>query len=945
LIEFIVTELSALENKRITTTVIVDIMNCIGRCVVAGNVRRSSEIAIGFHNNDEFLSLKDNSNLMTLSAQKSEIEKNHIWARAYTEEIINKEKKIFNLSVLDPKYIETKTRIASLLNDRKNTLSKDETWSEIIDQINNLPLIHHRWASNNTVFIDDSDDINDRDLFDLGSADLEALAKQTATNGEPGYASLKTIRAYGRLVDPPNWKDYRVKGFNPCVTGDTLIAVADGRQAVHISVLVAKGKDVPVFCINPKTGRNHVRWGRNPRKTGEQVQILKVELDDGSFIRVTENHKFIMRNGTQCEAKFLKKGSSLMPFGKGRYINNNRDDWWIDDFTGHRGKRLESHTVVEFTQGRDPIKFPVEVVHHINENHWDNNWQNLEIKFNTEHSQEHSEGMQNAMFGKTHSETTKQKIGASSLERWQDPNYVKNVKEKISEGVRNSSKFNNIGKYERSEEQLKAIAEIGRAQYKERLTVNCLSCKEEMVVIKENYEADFTVALCSYACTNTYETGKSTRVRKQEYLNTESGKEHITRAGKTSVLNKALRQGKWMIERFGSINPNTWDSLKKTYKFETGAFNAISAKVIEENFNNWEEFETEATNFNHKVVAVHLDNIEDVYNITVDEFHNYAVITNEHYKQRNNANEKMSGIFIANCGEQSLEHMELCCLVETFPTNHDTLEDYKQTLKFAYLYAKVVTCITTHNTKTNAVMGRNRRIGTSQAGIMRMYLEQGMSECIRWWDAGYKFLKQLDEDYSGWMGVPASIKITSVKPGGTIPLLVGEEGGMKSTISEYYMRTIRMDHNSSLVKVLANAGFRVEPDQTTPRSSVVYFPVHSPSKRYAKDITIWEQMALLVNLQTYWSDNMVSATITFQPHEAQDIARVLEIYKGKFKAVSFLPYSDHQYAQAPYIPCTKEEYEYAMSKISKIDFSAIDNSSVHEVVAEDKFCSSDKCEI
>lgn len=297
------------------------------------------------------------------------------------------------------------------------------------------------------------------------------------------------------------------------------------------------------------------------------------------------------------------------------------------------------------------------------------------------------------------------------------------------------------------------------------------------------------------------------------------------------------------------------------------------------------------------------------------------------------------------CAEQTLWDNELCCLVETFPTKHESLEDYLVTLKYAYLYAKVVTMIPTHRMKTNAVISRNRRIGTSMAGIAEMYLEKGLRKCIEWWDTSYNYIKELDKDYSGWMGIPESIKITSVKPGGTVPLLVGVEGGMKFTSSEYYIRTIRMDHMSPLVEKLRSAGYRIEKDKYTPRSIVAYFPVHAKQKRYARDISIWEQLALYVALQRYWSDNMVSATITFKPEESQDIARVLDVYSGQIKAISFLPLFDSQYFQAPYTSCTEDEYNQLNSRIDR--YVSLRDLVIKEIAhaEEEKFCSGDKCEI
>jgi len=292
------------------------------------------------------------------------------------------------------------------------------------------------------------------------------------------------------------------------------------------------------------------------------------------------------------------------------------------------------------------------------------------------------------------------------------------------------------------------------------------------------------------------------------------------------------------------------------------------------------------------------------------------------------------------CGEITLWDGELCCLSESFPTKHKTLEEYKHTLKYAYLYAKVVSCIPTHNATTNAVIARNHRIGVSMAGIWEMYETLGMRECVRWWREGFAYIRELDDDYSGWMSVGRSIKVTTVKPGGSVPLLCGIEGGMKMPISRFYMRTIRIEENSPLARSIALAGYRVEPDLTTPRTVVAYFPCRElKAKRVSRDVSIWEQCELFTALQAHWSDNQVSATITFKPEEAGEIERVLNIYTGRWKSVSFLPLWDHQYPQAPYIPCSEAEYEAAIASVKPL----VLEEDVHD--SEDKFCSGDKCEI
>jgi ribonucleoside-triphosphate reductase len=115
------------------------------------------------------------------------------------------------------------------------------------------------------------------------------------------------------------------------------------------------------------------------------------------------------------------------------------------------------------------------------------------------------------------------------------------------------------------------------------------------------------------------------------------------------------------------------------------------------------------------------------------------------------------------CLEQSLESYELCCLVETYPIHHESLEDYERTLKFAYLYAKTVTLVPTHNEDTNEVMLRNRRIGLSQSGIAQFIDKKGIHEYKKWCEKGYETVQYYDKVYADWFKIPRSVKTTSVK--------------------------------------------------------------------------------------------------------------------------------------------------------------------------------------
>ncbi|MDX9975167.1 MAG: hypothetical protein RBU21_19425, partial [FCB group bacterium] len=293
------------------------------------------------------------------------------------------------------------------------------------------------------------------------------------------------------------------------------------------------------------------------------------------------------------------------------------------------------------------------------------------------------------------------------------------------------------------------------------------------------------------------------------------------------------------------------------------------------------------------------------------------------------------------CAEQSLESYEICNLVETFPSLHETFDEYKRTLKFAYLYAKTVTLIPTHNERTNAIMLRNRRIGLSQSGIVESFEKHGRREHLRWCDEGYKYVASLDKIYSQWLCIPESIKKTSVKPSGTVSLMPGVTPGIHYPHSHYYMRTIRLDKTSPLVEPIKRAGYHIEESVYGDNTFVAYFPVEQRNyERSKNDVSIWEQVENVAQMQYYWADNQVSATVTFKAEEAKDIPKVLELYETRLKSISFLPMVDHQYAQAPYQQITREQYLDATANLQPLDFTNLNTDET-----QDLFCDGDKCQL
>lgn len=275
------------------------------------------------------------------------------------------------------------------------------------------------------------------------------------------------------------------------------------------------------------------------------------------------------------------------------------------------------------------------------------------------------------------------------------------------------------------------------------------------------------------------------------------------------------------------------------------------------------------------------------------------------------------------CGEQSLESYELCCLVESFTSHHESADDYLRTLKFAYLYAKTVTLLPTHNARTNQVMLRNRRIGLSQSGIVQAFEKFGRRKILRdFCDAGYAEVRRWDRVYAEWLCIPQSIKVTCVKPSGTVSLVVGATPGIHYPEAAYYWRHVRVASDSIMISILHDAGYFIEPSLTDPqRTSVVRFAVDESYVRPVGEVSMWEQTQNVADYQKYWTDNQPSCTVKFKRSEAAQLPQLLQCYEDRLKCISLLPNDDHNYPQAPYVACTKEEVDAYNAALRPIDFS------------------------
>jgi ribonucleoside-triphosphate reductase len=272
------------------------------------------------------------------------------------------------------------------------------------------------------------------------------------------------------------------------------------------------------------------------------------------------------------------------------------------------------------------------------------------------------------------------------------------------------------------------------------------------------------------------------------------------------------------------------------------------------------------------------------------------------------------------CAEQSLADKETCCLAEIYLPNITSEEELFEVSKYLYRINKHSLSLPCHHPETEAIVHKNMRMGIGVTGYLQATAEQ------RGWLTGvYTKLREYDKEYSASHKWPPSIKLTTVKPSGTLSLLAGVTPGVHPGYSQYFVRRIRMASNSNLVTLCRENGYDVEYQRNFDGSEdkntvVVSFPCKYPAGTVvAKDVTAIDQMNFVKELQTNWSDNSVSCTVYYRKEELPAIKEWLkDNYNSSVKTVSFLLHNDHGFDQAPYEEISKEKYEELAAKVKQI---------------------------
>ena len=306
------------------------------------------------------------------------------------------------------------------------------------------------------------------------------------------------------------------------------------------------------------------------------------------------------------------------------------------------------------------------------------------------------------------------------------------------------------------------------------------------------------------------------------------------------------------------------------------------------------------------------------------------------------------------CSEIILRSREFCNLSECVIRRDDTREHLKEKVRVATILGTFQSTLTefkylSREWKRNCE--EERLLGVSLTGIMDNPLTNGSKKGLD------KLLEELrdvayetNKEWAEKLGIPPSAAITCVKPSGTVSQLVDSASGIHARHNPFYIRTVRADNKDPLCNLMKEMGFPNEPDVTKPDHTTVFsFPMKSPKDAvFRMDMSALEQLELWKTYATSWCEHNPSVTISVKEDEWVDVAAWVYENFDSISGISFLPFSEHVYRQAPYQDCTKEEYEEALKTMPKnVDWAELSKyeSQDYTISSQELACTAGGCEV
>jgi ribonucleoside-triphosphate reductase (thioredoxin) len=345
---------------------------------------------------------------------------------------------------------------------------------------------------------------------------------------------------------------------------------------------------------------------------------------------------------------------------------------------------------------------------------------------------------------------------------------------------------------------------------------------------------------------------------------------------------------------------------------------------------------------NFSIVCEDIEDVHPLYWKTYEVGEAFGLVNTKNISTYGRMGEKKwdNAIGLNPCGESSLYTNEPCNLQEQFLPNLNSVEEFVESSRLMHRWGKRVTCEAYHNPKNDAIVKKNRRIGTGITGCLQSSLYK--ADIL---DKVYQEIQEENVSYSKELNIPESIRTTLVKPSGTLSLLGDCTPGIHPAYSKYYIRRVRFASNDKIVPILKRANHNVEPvwklDGTLDHGTLVsdfYCQTPDGTPCADRDFDTWKQLDSLLFAQKHWSDQAVSVTVYYKKEEISLIKAWLKNNLSSLKSISFLCHSDHGFKQAPYEAITEEQYNKVSPSIKNIELDEVGIGEISSLECEGGVC-------
>jgi len=305
------------------------------------------------------------------------------------------------------------------------------------------------------------------------------------------------------------------------------------------------------------------------------------------------------------------------------------------------------------------------------------------------------------------------------------------------------------------------------------------------------------------------------------------------------------------------------------------------------------------------------------------------------------------------CSEIILRDAEFCNLTEIVVREDDTVESLKRKIRLATILGTWQSTLTDFR-YLSSVWKKNceeeRLLGVSLTGIMDCETTRCTDKLEFRLDEMRRVCVDTNKEFAKKIGIPQSAATTCVKPSGTVSQLVDAASGIHARHNDYYIRTVRADNKDPLCSFMKDKGFPHEADVMKPDNVTVFsFPTKSPAGCVTRsDMTAIEQLELWLIYQRHWCEHKPSVTISVKEHEWMEVGAWVWKHLEEISGISFLPFSDHVYKQAPYQDIDEETYIRELENLPQsvnweelANYEKEDNTSGSQTYA----CSGDSCEV